>query len=386
MKINVARRASDITPFLAMEVMERAGELKAQGKDIIFLCLGEPDFPTPEPVIESAISAMKSGETAYTHSLGRIELRQAIVDHYHQRYGVNITTDQVIVSSGTSPLMLLLFASLLNEGDEIILPDPSYACYPNFLHFLGGKTIYLRTREEDGFQPRPEEVKKLINPKTRGILINSPSNPAGSVLPTAWLEELTSLPVPLISDEIYHGLTYEGEERSALEFTSETFVLGGFSKAYAMTGWRLGFLIAPLSSVRTLQSLHQNFLICANSFVQCAGVTALQECTGHVARMREAYAKRRKYTLEGVRRLGLGVRKEPTGAFYVLADARHISGDSLALAKEILEETGVALTPGIDFGEGAEGYLRFSYSNSIENLGRAFERLEVWFRERGFLQ
>lgn len=386
MKINVSRRAGDITPFLAMEVMERAGELKSQGKDIIFLCLGEPDFPAPEPVVESAIAAMKSGKTAYTHSLGRIELRQAIVDHYRRRYGVAITTDQVIVSSGTSPLMLLLFASLLNEGDEMILPDPSYACYPNFLRFLGGKTVYLRTREEDGFQPRPAEVKKRINSKTRGILINSPSNPAGSVIPTKWLEELSALSVPLISDEIYHGLTYEGEERSALEFTSEAFVLGGFSKAYAMTGWRLGYLIAPLSSVRTLQNLHQNFLICANSFVQCAGVTALRECAGHVERMRAAYDKRRKYTLEGVRRLGLGVRKEPTGAFYVLADARHISGDSLALAKEVLEETGVALTPGIDFGAGAEGYLRFSYSNSIENLGRAFGRLETWFRERGFLK
>ncbi len=386
MEINVARNASRITPFLAMEVMERAEELKAQGKDIILLCLGEPDFPTPEPVIEGAVVAMKSGNTAYTHSLGRIELREAIVEHYRRRYGVAITTEQVIVSSGTSPLMLLLFASLLDEGDEIILSDPSYACYPNFIRFLGGETVFLRTREEDGFQPRPEEVKKLVGPKTRGVLINSPSNPAGSVLPTAWLEELSSLPVPLISDEIYHGLTYEGEERSVLEFTSEAFVLGGFSKTYAMTGWRLGYLIAPPSSVRTLQSLHQNFLICANSFVQCAGVTALRECDDYVARMRQAYDQRRKYTLKGVRRLGLGVGKEPTGAFYVLADARHISRDSLSLAKKILEETGVALTPGIDFGEGAEGYLRFSYSNSIENIGRAFDRLEEWFRKKGFLK
>jgi len=385
MDINIARGAGRITPFLAMEVMERASELKAQGKDIILLCLGEPDFPTPEPVIESAVAAMKSGQTAYTHSLGRIELREAIVEHYRRRYGVAISTDQVIVSSGTSPLMLLLFAALLDEGDEIILPDPSYACYPNFIHFLGGKPHYLRTHEEDGFQPRPAEVKKLINSKTRGILINSPSNPAGSVLPTNWLQELASLPVPLISDEIYHGLTYEGEERSVLEFTREAFVLGGFSKTYAMTGWRLGYLIAPPSSVRTIQSLHQNFLICANSFVQCAGVTALRECGAYVEKMRKAYDQRRKYTLEGVRRLGLGVSKEPTGAFYVLADARHISGDSLSLAKEILEETGVALTPGIDFGEGAEGYLRFSYSNSIENIGRAFDRLETWFRERGYL-
>jgi aspartate aminotransferase len=193
-----------------MEVMERAEALKAEGRDIILLCLGEPDFSTPVPVVESACAAMRNGHTSYTHSLGRIELREAITDHYRSRYGVVITPDEVIISSGTSPLMLLLFASLLDPGDEIILPDPSYACYLNFTRFLAGRTVFLQTREEDGFQPRPSEVQKLIGPKTRGVMLNSPSNPAGSVLPASWLEELTRLPVPLISDEIYHGLTYQG--------------------------------------------------------------------------------------------------------------------------------------------------------------------------------
>ncbi|MGB3400644.1 MAG: pyridoxal phosphate-dependent aminotransferase, partial [Candidatus Deferrimicrobiaceae bacterium] len=350
--IPLSRRAREVTPFLAMEIMERAKVLEAQGRDIVYLCLGEPDFPTPAPVIEAAVRSLRSGETTYTHSLGRIELREEIAVFYRRRYEVVIDPGRIIVSSGTSPLMLLLFAALLNEGDEIILPDPSYACYPNFIRFVGGVPLLLRTREEDGFQPRPTEVRARISSRTRGVLINSPSNPAGSVIPPSWLGELASLPVPLISDEIYHGLTYEGEERSALEFSPNAFVLGGFSKAYAMTGWRLGYLIAPSQSIRALQSMHQNFLISANNFVQFAGIAALRDCGAYVTRMREEYDRRRRMIVGRLRDLGLGVKKIPEGAFYVLADARHISSDSRSLAREILESTGVAVTPGIDFGDG----------------------------------
>jgi aspartate/methionine/tyrosine aminotransferase len=381
--IPLSRRAREVTPFLAMEIMERAKVLEAQGRDIVYLCLGEPDFPTPAPVIEAAVRSLRSGETTYTHSLGRIELREEIAAFYRRRYGLAIDPGRIIVSSGTSPLMLLLFAALLNEGDEIILPDPSYACYPNFIRFVGGVPLLLRTREEDGFQPEPTEVRTRISSRTRGVLINSPSNPAGSVIPPSWLAELASLPVPLISDEIYHGLTYEGEERSALEFSPDAFVLGGFSKAYAMTGWRLGFLIAPSQSIRALQSMHQNFLISANNFVQFAGIAALRDCGAYVTRMREEYDRRRRMIVGRLRDLGLGVRKIPEGAFYVLADARHISADSRSLAREILESTGVAVTPGIDFGEGAEGFLRFSYANSPENIEKGLDRLQTFFRNRG---
>jgi aspartate/methionine/tyrosine aminotransferase len=381
--IPLSRRAREVTPFLAMEVMERAKVLEAQGRDIVYLCLGEPDFPTPAPVIEAAIRSLRSGKTTYTHSLGHIELREEIAAFYRRRYGLAIDPGRIIVSSGTSPLMLLLFAALLNEGDEIIVPDPSYACYPNFIRFVGGVPRLLRTREEDGFQPEPTEVRASISSRTRGVLINSPSNPAGSVIPASRLAKLAALPVPLISDEIYHGLTYEGEERSALEFSPDAFVLGGFSKAYAMTGWRLGFLIAPSQSIRVLQSMHQNFLISANNFVQFAGIAALRDCGAHVARMREEYDRRRRMIVGRLRDLGLGVRKIPEGAFYVLADARHISADSRSLAREILESTGVAVTPGIDFGEGAEGFLRFSYANSPENIAKALDRLGAFFRNRG---
>ena len=384
-KGHIARRAAEITPFLAMEIMERAKALELEGREIIYLCLGEPDFPTPEPIVKAAQKAMLAGETRYTHSLGRIELREAIAEHYQKRYKVTVDPEQVIVSSGTSPLMLLLFAALCNPDDEVILTDPGYACYPNFIRFVGAKPRFLRTRPEQGFQPQPEDIAPLINDRTRALLINSPANPAGSILSRAELATLAELPIPLVSDEIYHGLTYEGEEHSLLEFTDEAFVLGGFSKAYAMTGWRLGYLIAPKHAVRTLQTLHQNVLISANSFVQLAGVAALKECDSYVEEMRREYDRRRRQLIPRLEEIGLKVHTHPVGAFYVLADARHISNNSLALAKEILEATGVALTPGVDFGEGAEGFLRFSYANSMENLNTAVDRLADFFRQRGWL-
>ncbi|MBE0568686.1 MAG: pyridoxal phosphate-dependent aminotransferase [Deltaproteobacteria bacterium] len=377
-----SRRAEAVTPFLAMEVLERAKELEAGGRDVVYLCVGEPDFPTPVLACKAAIRAIRKGETKYTHSLGLPELRKAIAKHYARRYGVAIDPGRIIVSSGTSPLMLLLFSALLDEGDEILLSDPCYSCYPNFIRFSGGKPCFLRTREEDGFQPRPEEVRKRITPRTRGVFVNSPSNPAGSVLPSGWLKELASLPVPLISDEVYHGLTYEGEERSALEFDPDAYVVGGFSKTFAMTGWRLGYLIVPESSVRVLQSLHQNFMISASHFVQQAGIAVLEDGWRDVEIMRAAYDRRRRHIVERLRALGFGVARMPQGAFYVLADARSIHPDSLKLAMEILEATGVAVTPGIDFGEGAQGYLRISYANSTENIDKAMDRLQEYLPSR----
>lgn len=384
-KHHLSQRVTDVTPFLAMEIMERAKALEAEGRDVIYLCLGEPDFPTPAPIVATACAALQAGETLYTHSLGRIELREALAEHYQKRYQVSVDPQQIMVSSGTSPLMLLLAAALCDPGDEIILTDPGYACYPNFIRFVGGRPRFLKTRPEQGFQPLPDEVRPLINDRTRALLINSPANPAGSILSLDELKNLAELPIPIISDEIYHGLTYEGEEHSILECTEEAFVLGGFSKAYAMTGWRLGYLIAPKSAIRALQTLHQNVVISANSFVQLAGVTALRECDPFVAEMRSEYDRRRRHLIPRLADIGLKVHTTPVGAFYVLADARHISADSLALAREILEGTGVALTPGIDFGEGAEGFLRFSYANSMENLDKAVDRIADYFRQRGWL-
>ncbi|PLY00961.1 MAG: aspartate aminotransferase [Desulfuromonas sp.] len=383
MTIPMSKRARQIKPFLAMELMERAKELEAAGRDVIYLCLGEPDFPTPPAILAATGQALAEGATSYTHSLGLLELRQEICRHYLEKYGVEIVPEQVMVSAGTSPLMLLLFSALLEEGDELILTDPGYACYPGFVSFSGGVPVLLKTAAEDGFQPRLDQVEALLSERTRGLLINSPSNPAGSVLDGDRMFELTRLPCPIISDEIYHGLTYEGEEHSILEFTDNAFVLGGFSKAYAMTGWRLGYLISPLECMRTLQTLHQNFLICANHFVQRAGIIALQQCEEDVAEMRAVYDKRRLELVARLKEMGLGVHFTPQGAFYVLADARHIDGDSQRLALDILEKTGVAVTPGIDFGAGAEGFLRFSYTRPFAEIVTALDRIASYLRRRG---
>ena len=382
MQIPISDRARSVEPFLAMELMERAKQLEADGQDIIYLCLGEPDFNTPPAILAATSKALAEGATSYTHSLGLLELRQEICRHYLDYYGVDIVPEQVMVSSGTSPLMLLLFSTILDNGDELILTDPGYACYPGFVKFSGGTPVLLKAAVENGFQPRVDQVKALITARTRGLLINSPSNPAGSVLSGEDMRALAELPIPIISDEIYHGLTYQGDEHSILEFTRDAFVLGGFSKAYAMTGWRLGYLIAPLSCMRTLQTLHQNFLICANHFVQHGGIAALQQCGDDVAEMRNIYDKRRKEMISRLRELGFGVHFEPKGAFYVLADASHIDTNSQRLALDILEKTGVAVTPGVDFGSGAEGFLRFSYTRPFDEIVIALKRIEVYLRQR----
>lgn len=385
MHIPLSHRVGQVEPFLAMELMERAKTMEAQGRDIIYLSLGEPDFPTPPAIVAAAGEALAENSTSYTHSLGLLELRQQICIHYRESYGVDIVPEQVIVSSGTSPLLLLLFSGLLNDGDELILSDPGYACYPSFVRFAGGVPVTVRTSADNGFQPRPAEIRAVMTGRSRALLINSPANPAGSVLRAQELAALAELPLPIISDEIYHGLNYSGQDHSILEFTRDAFVLGGFSKAYAMTGWRLGYLIAPLQIVRSLQILHQNFMICANHFVQRAGIVALRDCHADVDRMRREYDQRRKILVAGIRELGFGVHFEPQGAFYVLADVRHIDGDSQRLALDILDQTGVAITPGVDFGAGAEGFLRFSYTRPEAELLEALQRIKTYLTDRGVI-
>ncbi|MGZ3581065.1 MAG: pyridoxal phosphate-dependent aminotransferase, partial [Syntrophales bacterium] len=321
------------------------------------------------------------GETHYTHSLGLLELREAICEHYFDKYKVVISPDQVVVTSGTSPAMLVLFATILNAGDEIIISDPHYACYPNFIRFFEGIPVTVNVYEEEGFQYTSEAIREKINQSTKGIMINSPSNPTGNLLSPARMAEIASLGIPVISDEIYHGLVYEEKEHSILEFTDNAFVFNGFSKAYAMTGWRLGYLIAPKSYIRPMQKLLQNLFISANSFVQWAGVTALREAGGEVDRMRMIYNERRKFIIKRLREMGLGVKVEPTGAFYVLGNIKSLSQDSYKMAFDILEKARVGVTPGIDFGKNCEGYLRFSYANSLENITEGMKRLEKYLKE-----
>jgi aspartate/methionine/tyrosine aminotransferase len=371
-----------------VEVFERAQELERQGHDVVHLEFGEPDFETPAVIREAAVRAIRDGRTRYAHSLGILPLREAIAEHYLRTYGVAVSPDQVLVTAGTSPALMLLFTALLARGDEVILPDPHYACYPNDVRYAEGVPVYVPTPEATGWALQPEAVRARLGPRTRALVINSPANPTGAVTPAGPLRALADAAEAapgdcwVVSDEIYHGLSYAGPDHTVLEFTDRAFVLNGFSKAYAMTGWRLGYLIAPKAHVRALQTLCQNFFISANEFVQWAGVAALREAAGEVARFRGILDERRRAMVAGLREAGLGVGPEPTGAFYVLADARRHGDTSRELAAEILTGAHVAVTPGIDFGVGAEGYLRFSYASGLPRLHEAVRRLGAFLRAR----
>ncbi len=379
----ISTKAKEVTPFIVMDVMARAEELAKQGEDVVHLEVGEPDFDTPAVVQEAAIEAIRSGKTHYTHALGLIELREAICEHYRAEYGVSIAPDQVMVTNGTSPAMLFMMLSLLEPGDEVILSNPHYACYPNFIRSVDGRIVEVRTRPEDGFQYRPEEIRKVLTKRTRGIVINSPSNPTGIVMTEKNLTDIAQFTDQyIISDEIYHGLVYEGRARSILEFTDRAFVINGFSKLYAMTGWRLGYLIFPKEFTRALMNIHQNFSISANSFVQWAGIAALTKTKNEVEKMKQTYNERRVYMLKRLKEIGYKIHHEPTGAFYVFADAREFCADSFKEAFNIVDTVKVGVTPGIDFGSGGEGFLRFSYANSIENIKKGLDRIEGYLKER----
>jgi aspartate/methionine/tyrosine aminotransferase len=378
----IAKRAQEIEPFVVMEVMERAQQLEARGEHLIHLEVGEPDFATPLCIQEAMAKALKDGMTGYTHSLGLLPLREAIAEHYHAKYGVDVSPDRIVVTAGTSPAMWMVFAALLEAGDEVIVSNPHYACYPNFIRFCGGTMVCVDVADTDGFQLRPEAVKARITARTKAILINSPANPTGTLLSKERMAALAALGPLTLSDEIYHGLVYEGREHSILEFTERAVVFNGFSKAFAMTGWRLGYIIVPPDMIRPLQKMHQNFFISANAFVQAAGIAALREALPDSERMRRAYDERRRFIVPGLRRLGFGVATEPNGAFYVFANARRYSGDSYRLAFEILERAKVCVSPGVAFGTNGEGFLRFCYANSLENLAEALGRLERYLPGR----
>jgi aspartate/methionine/tyrosine aminotransferase len=365
-----------------MEVLEKAQELQRQGCDIVHLEIGEPDFLTPAVVCEAAHEAIRLGHTHYTHSLGIPELREAVCDHYKEKYGVKVHPDQVVVTSGTSPALFMVFSALLEAGDEIIMSDPHYPCYPNFARFLEARPVFVEIKEEEGFQLHAHAVRERITPATKAVLINSPSNPTGTLLDRVRMKEIADLGIPVISDEIYHGLVYGEKEHSILEFTDNAFVLNGFSKRFAMTGWRLGYIIAPPAFVRPLQKVQQNFFISAPSVSQWAGVAALRKAEKEAEAMRLTYDQRRRVLVEGLRGLGFSIPVEPRGAFYVLVNARHLSRDSYALAFEILEKAHVGVSPGIDFGEKAEGCLRFSYANSVERIKEGLSRIGDFLKAR----
>ena len=374
----ISKKAQEIPPFIVMDVLEKAQELERRGEHVIHLEVGEPDFDTPECINEAGYRAICDGKTHYTHSMGLIELREAIAEDYWNKYRVKISSEQVLIASGTSPAMLLLFSALLDFGDEVILSNPYYPCYPNIIRFVDGVPVFVEVLEKEGFQYLPEMIEEKLSPKVKGIMINSPANPTGNIMSGERMKRIAQFSPYIISDEIYHGLVYKGEAHSILEFTERAFVINGFSKLYAMTGWRLGYLIAPREFIRPMQKIQQNLFISASSFSQWAALAGLKDAGEDVQKMRETYDQRRRYLIPRLKELGFGITVEPTGAFYVLANAKGFSNSSYQFAFDILKEAKVGVAPGIDFGTNAEGYLRFCYANSMENIVEGMDRLEKY--------
>jgi aspartate/methionine/tyrosine aminotransferase len=383
--MNVSDRAAKMPPFLVMEVLERAAELQRQGRSVIHLEVGEPDFDTPDVIREAGERALRDGRTHYTHSLGHPELREAIAAWQLEKYGVEVTPDRVVVTIGSSGAMLLVFAALLDPGSEVLLTDPHYACYPNFVTAFDGIPVRTPVREEDGFQFDPQAVSDHLGPDTRALVLNSPANPTGMITHPERMRELVDLlgdKAVVVSDEIYHGLVYEGRARSILELAPDAVVVSGFSKLFAMTGWRIGYAILPDWLVRPVQKLQQNLFISPPDFPQFAAISALTQAGNDVERMRREYDARRRLVLLRLDEMGLKVLTQPQGAFYVFVSVRRFTDDVHSFAFEILEHAGVAVTPGVDFGPGGEGYIRISYANSIKNIEEGMRRLQAFLATR----
>ena len=377
----IARRMNQIAPFHVMELLTRARELEAAGRSIIHMEVGEPDFPTPQPVIEAANEFIRSGRVFYTPALGIPELREAISRFYAERYGVDVSPERIAVTAGASGALLLALAALLDPGDELLLPDPGYPCNRHFVRMLEGVPRALCVGPESGYQPTAEQVAQSWTARTRGLLVASPANPTGTLIAAPTMAGLAACVgarggAPLV-DEIYHGLTYDCDAQTALSLSDEIFVINSFSKYFGMTGWRLGWLVAPLRFMRDIEKLAQNLFISPSTPAQHAALAAFRPETIALLEGRRAeFRSRRDFLLPALRRLGFRIAAAPRGAFYLYADCASIADDSEALARELIEQAGVAITPGLDFGDNApHRHVRFAYTVTRDKLEEGVARL-----------
>jgi len=364
-----------IGSFLAMEIFSRAKQLESKGREIIHLEFGEPDFSAPEDAVKSVLKSMEINDAGYTFSRGLEGLRNEIVKKYERDYGVKIIPEQVLVSNGTSFLIYLSILLLAPSGSEVIITDPCYACYENVIRLAGAVPVMVNLRQEDGFQLNVYELKKKITKKTKAILINSPMNPTGVVFSNEVMTELAELDIPVISDEIYADLSFKDPPKSFLNFSPQSAAINGFSKYYAMTGWRLGYLITPMEWISAADRLHQNLMISATKFVQEAGISVLQKSKEYCENMKLEFDQRRLCLLNLLRELDMDPGYLPTGAFYVMYKYKNSKKTSFDFCLEVLEKTGIAMAPGRDFGPAGEGFIRLSYAQSIENIERAVKKL-----------
>ncbi|MDP3031084.1 MAG: pyridoxal phosphate-dependent aminotransferase [Rhodocyclaceae bacterium] len=386
MHMKIASRMAGIEPFHVMELMARAKALEAQGRDIIHMEVGEPDFPTPQPVIEAAQRFIAGGQVFYTHALGLPQLREAIAGFYASRYSVTVDPARIVVTAGASGALLLALGALISPGDEWLLADPGYPCNRHFVRLLEGVPRPLNVEAATGFQPTVEKVGAGWTAKTRGLLVASPNNPTGTLIEPAELSRLwqtvRARGGAMIVDEIYHGLTYGVDARTALSISDDIIVINSFSKYFGMTGWRLGWLVAPPHLVRDIEKLAQNLFIAPSAPAQHAALAAFApETIAILEARREEFRARRDLLLPGLRQLGFRVGSEPQGAFYIYADSSELDKNSQALAAKLIEQAGVAATPGLDFGDNAPAsHMRFAYTVGTEKLAAGLERMDRLFR------
>ena len=381
----LANRLNHIEPFHVMEIASHARALEAQGRDIIHMEIGEPDFPTPQPVIDAAQTMLASGQIYYTSALGIRPLREAISGHYKRIYGLDIAPERIIVTAGGSAALLLTCALIVNRDEEILLTDPSYPCNGNFIRSFEGIPVGIPVPAANNFQPTLADLEQHWNERTAGALFASPANPTGTLLDDDVLSAIAAFVRQqggqLIVDEIYHGLTYERDATTALQFGDDIFVVQSFSKYFNMTGWRLGWLVVPERFAREVEKLAQNLFIAPSTPAQYAALAAFHPDTIALLENRRAeFGRRRDFLLPELEKLGFRISARPQGAFYVYADCSSLTTDSERFARDLLEITGVATTPGLDFGVHApKSHLRFAYTNSTERLAEALGRI------RGYL-
>ncbi|MBA4500794.1 pyridoxal phosphate-dependent aminotransferase [Marinobacterium marinum] len=375
-------RAREIDSFKVMDLLKRAAELDAAGHDVVHMEAGEPDFPTAEPILQAARIALAGGEVRYTPAGGIPRLRAAIADFYQQRYDVSITPRQVLVTAGASGALLLAFALLAPPGGRFLLADPGYPCNRQFLRLLEARGQLVPVGPETNYQLTPELIERHWQDDTAGVLLASPSNPTGSVVPADQLAAIARTVErqggALIVDEIYHGLTYGFDAETVLSAAPNAVVLNSFSKYFGMTGWRLGWLVAEEAAVAEMEKIAQNLFISPPTLSQQAALAAFEPQTLAIFEQRRAaFAERRDRLVEGLRQLGFGIPLMPEGAFYVYADASHLTDDSYAYCWSLLEEDFLAVTPGADFGcNHPERYIRFSYTTGLDRIELALQRLQ----------
>jgi len=377
----LARRVEEIQPFHVMEILARAKQLEARGEDIVHMEIGEPDFPTPEPVRRAGISALEKGELFYTPALGLPQLRQGISDFYRDRYRVEVPASRIIVTTGSSGALMLACSVLVNVGDEVILADPGYPANRQFVRVLGGVPRAVPVDASSAYQLAPDHLERSWGKRTAAALVASPSNPTGTLVSSERLAAMAEIARAnggtLIVDEIYHGLVYEGDATTALALADDVFVINSFSKYFNMTGWRLGWMVVPDAYVAAIDRLSQNIYLAAPTAAQYAGLAALKPETLAILDARaQEFKARRDYLLPELRRLGFDIPVTPQGAFYIYAGCAELTNDSFAFARDLLEHANVAITPGADFGSNqAEKYVRFAYTNSIERLKEGVRRI-----------